>query len=43
VIEYLAQPRPAADAMFDHLFAVLPAHLHEQRRTARKYGSKSGI
>jgi 2-oxoisovalerate dehydrogenase E1 component alpha subunit len=41
VTEYVGQTRPSADAMFDHLFAVLPAHLHEQRRTARKYGSKS--
>jgi pyruvate dehydrogenase E1 component alpha subunit len=38
--EYLARAKPSTDAMFDHLFAVLPAHLHEQRRIARKYGSK---
>jgi pyruvate dehydrogenase E1 component alpha subunit len=37
---YLARAKPSTDAMFDHLFAVLPAHLHEQRRIARKYGSK---
>ncbi|MEP6884504.1 MAG: pyruvate dehydrogenase (acetyl-transferring) E1 component subunit alpha [Gammaproteobacteria bacterium] len=40
VSEYLAKAKPSTDAMFDHLFAVLPAHLHEQRRIARKYGSK---
>ena len=40
VSEYLAKPKPATDAMFDHLFASLPAHLHEQRRLARKYASK---
>jgi pyruvate dehydrogenase E1 component alpha subunit len=38
--EYLARAKPSTDAMFDHLFDVLPAHLHEQRRIARKYGSK---
>jgi len=41
VTEYLATPRPSTDAMFEHLFAELPAHLHEQRLIARKYGSKS--
>jgi 2-oxoisovalerate dehydrogenase E1 component alpha subunit len=40
VSEYLGKTRPSTDAMFDHLFAVLPAHLHEQRLIARKYGSK---
>jgi 2-oxoisovalerate dehydrogenase E1 component alpha subunit len=38
--EYLATAKPATDAMFDHLFAALPAHLHEQRLIARKYASK---
>lgn len=38
--EYLAKAKPSTDAMFDHLFAVLPAHLHEQRHIARKYGTK---
>jgi pyruvate dehydrogenase E1 component alpha subunit len=42
VAEYLDRPAPATDAMFDHLFATLPAHLHEQRRIARKYVSKPG-
>jgi 2-oxoisovalerate dehydrogenase E1 component alpha subunit len=40
VTEYLAKPKPATDAMFDHLFAALPAHLNEQRLVARKYASK---
>ena len=42
VSEYLAHNKPSTDAMFDHLFASLPAHLHEQRLTARKYGAKTG-
>jgi 2-oxoisovalerate dehydrogenase E1 component alpha subunit len=41
VTEYLGRAKPSTDAMFEHLFSVLPAHLHEQRRIARKYGSKS--
>jgi 2-oxoisovalerate dehydrogenase E1 component alpha subunit len=40
VAEYLRNAKPSTDAMFEHLFAALPAHLHEQRRIARKYGSK---
>ncbi len=40
VSEYLAGTKPATDAMFEHLFAVPPAHLHEQRAIARKYGAK---
>jgi 2-oxoisovalerate dehydrogenase E1 component alpha subunit len=36
---YLHSPKPATDAMFDYLFADLPAHLVEQRDMARKYGS----
>jgi pyruvate dehydrogenase E1 component alpha subunit len=40
VAEYLTRTKPATDAMFDHLFAALPARLHEQRLIARKYGSK---
>src|ERR1700677_4469364 len=42
VAGYLARAKPATDAMFDHLFAALPAHLHEQRLTARHYSSKPG-
>jgi pyruvate dehydrogenase E1 component alpha subunit len=40
VTGYLAAAKPSTDAMFDHLFAELPEHLHEQRLTARRYGSK---
>ena len=40
VTEYLAKSKPSTDAMFDHLFAALPAQLREQRLVARKYGSK---
>jgi len=39
--EYLGITKPATDAMFEHLFATPPAHLHEQRLIARKYASKS--
>ncbi len=42
VAEYLAKAKPATDAMFDHLFATLPAHLSEQRLIARKYAKPSG-
>jgi 2-oxoisovalerate dehydrogenase E1 component alpha subunit len=42
VSEYLARAKPSTDAMFDHLFDTLPAHLHEQRLAARKYGAKTG-
>jgi len=40
VTEYLGRAKPSTDAMFEHLFADLPAHLHEQRLSARKYSSK---
>jgi 2-oxoisovalerate dehydrogenase E1 component alpha subunit len=40
VTEYLATPKPSTDQMFEHLFAALPARLHEQRLVARKYGAK---
>jgi pyruvate dehydrogenase E1 component alpha subunit len=39
VEQYLQSPRPSTDAMFDYLFADLPAHLAEQRDTARKYAA----
>jgi len=42
VTAYLARTKPGTDAMFDHLFAALPAHLHEQRLAARHYSSKPG-
>ena len=38
---YATEARPSTDAMFEHLFAAMPAHLQEQRATARKYGTKS--
>ncbi|MGO9932540.1 MAG: pyruvate dehydrogenase (acetyl-transferring) E1 component subunit alpha [Steroidobacteraceae bacterium] len=41
VSEYFAQPKPSTDAMFEHLFAAMPAHLREQRAAARRYGAKS--
>ena len=40
VTEYLGKAQPSTDEMFEHLFAALPAHLHEQRLIARKYGAK---
>ncbi len=42
VAEYLHLAKPSTDAMFDHLFAVLPDHLQGQRATARAYASKLG-
>lgn len=42
VREYLSLPAPSTDGMFDHLFAVLPAHLDAQRDAARRYASKPG-
>ena len=42
VADYLGKPKPSTDAMFDHLFAALPAHLHAQRLAARKYGANPG-
>jgi pyruvate dehydrogenase E1 component alpha subunit len=42
VSDYLSTPKQSTDAMFDYLFAELPAHLHDQRATARKYASRSG-
>jgi pyruvate dehydrogenase E1 component alpha subunit len=40
VSDYLQLAKPSTDAMFEHLFAELPAHLHAQRTTARKYAAK---
>jgi pyruvate dehydrogenase E1 component alpha subunit len=40
--EYLATAKESTDAMFEHLFAALPARLHEQRLMARRYGAKPG-
>ena len=39
--DYLKAAKQSTDAMFDHLFAALPARLHEQRDAARRYGAKS--
>jgi pyruvate dehydrogenase E1 component alpha subunit len=40
VAEYAAGGKPSTDAMFDHLFAVSPPHLREQRAMARKFSGK---
>jgi pyruvate dehydrogenase E1 component alpha subunit len=42
VEEYLRAAEPSTDAMFDHLFAVLPSSLRAQRATARRYASPPG-
>ena len=42
VAQYLLCSKPSADAMFEHLFAQLPAHLREQRDAARRYASQPG-
>ena len=34
---YLAAPPPAPEAMFDHLYAALPAALEQQRETALRF------
>jgi 2-oxoisovalerate dehydrogenase E1 component alpha subunit len=39
---YLQTGRPSTDGMFDYLFAQLPAHLQEQRATARRYARPGG-
>jgi len=40
VAAYLAGDAQSTDAMFDTLFAALPAHLREQRDAARRYAVK---
>jgi 2-oxoisovalerate dehydrogenase E1 component alpha subunit len=42
VDEYSSAPKPATDAMFDHLFARPPKSLLEQREQARRYAGSSG-
>ena len=42
VDEYLAIPSPAAEAMFDCLYAVLPAALQEQLAEARRFAPRGG-
>ena len=39
---YLGSPRPATDAMFNDMFAQLPASLRRQRELARRHDSGSG-
>ena len=41
VSEYLGTAKQSTDAMFEYLFAELPAHLVPQRAAARRYGAKS--
>jgi len=40
VAGYLSGEAQSTDAMFDSLFAELPAQLREQRDTARKYAAR---
>jgi len=42
VDDYLAVPPPSPDAMFDCLYATLPAALEEQRAAARRFASDGG-
>ena len=39
VAEYLAVAKPGVDAMFDHLYATLPAALEVQRSEARRWAA----
>ncbi|MFZ5509602.1 MAG: pyruvate dehydrogenase (acetyl-transferring) E1 component subunit alpha [Pseudomonadota bacterium] len=42
VEEYLAVPPPPPEAMFDHLYATLPAPLQEQRQQALHFAPRGG-
>jgi len=42
VDDYLATPPPPPEAMFDHLYAVLPAVLQEQRAQAGRFAPPAG-
>ena len=42
VDDYLAVPLPAIDAMFDYLYATLPAALEEQRAAAQHFAPQGG-
>ena len=42
VHDYLHGAAPSTDAMFDHLYATLPAHLVGQRAMARRHAAKPG-
>jgi 2-oxoisovalerate dehydrogenase E1 component alpha subunit len=39
VSQYLATPKQSTDAMFDYLYAQLPANLRAQREDARRYAT----
>jgi 2-oxoisovalerate dehydrogenase E1 component alpha subunit len=39
VKQYLATPKQSTDAMFDYLYAQLPAALRTQREDARRYAT----
>ena len=42
VAAYLAAPPPICDAMFDHLYAALPASMERQREEARRFAPRAG-
>lgn len=42
VAAYLAAPAPICDAMFDHLYAALPASMQRQREEARRFAPRAG-
>ena len=42
VDDYLAVPAPSAEAMFDHLYAMLPDTMREQRATALRFAPTIG-
>jgi 2-oxoisovalerate dehydrogenase E1 component alpha subunit len=42
VDDYLAVPAPATEAMFDHLYAMLPDTMREQRATALRFAPTIG-
>ena len=42
VEDYLAVPMPPPEAMFDHLYAALPAALQEQRAEAQRFAPHRG-
>jgi pyruvate dehydrogenase E1 component alpha subunit len=42
VDDYLAVPAPSTEAMFDHLYAMLPDTMREQRATALRFAPTKG-
>ncbi|MGO9723013.1 MAG: hypothetical protein ACLPOA_21095 [Methylocella sp.] len=40
--DYLAVPAPSTEAMFDHLYAMLPDTMREQRATALRFAPTIG-